>query len=223
MLKEGWTTMGLMTALHSIFVFNTLLEGTLPTEMGQLENLHNIWLFDNPDLTGPIPSELGNLAQLEELKLSLNRHSGPLPSELGRLTSLQEFFLAYNPMNGATIPEEFWDLSSLVYLDLNGAGLGGTLSTQIGTVSTLKGIKLSRNQFVGTVPTELGMLKDLMLLWVHINPKLSGYIPGEVCTLRVNEELDFLNADCHGNTPRMFCSYGCCTGCCDEFGSCRLV
>ena len=44
-------------------------------------------LADNA-LTGPIPPELGQLTNLQELWLSRNEFSGPIPSELGQLTNL---------------------------------------------------------------------------------------------------------------------------------------
>ena len=46
--------------------------------------MHLLMLFDN-DLTGPIPSELGNLDHLEWLYLSDNKLSGEIPAELGNL------------------------------------------------------------------------------------------------------------------------------------------
>ena len=46
-------------------------------------------LRDN-QLSGSIPSELGNLANLEGLWLDGNQLSGPIPSELGNLANLQD-------------------------------------------------------------------------------------------------------------------------------------
>ena len=40
-------------------------------------------------LSGTIPSELGNLANLERLYLSINQLSGEIPSELGNLANLE--------------------------------------------------------------------------------------------------------------------------------------
>ena len=46
-----------------------------------------LWL-DNNDLSGPIPVELGNLANLWLLNLRDNRLTGTIPAELGDLPSL---------------------------------------------------------------------------------------------------------------------------------------
>ena len=43
-------------------------------------------------LSGPIPAELGNLANLEILWLNGTGVSGPIPAELGNLANLKELF-----------------------------------------------------------------------------------------------------------------------------------
>ena len=40
--------------------------------------------MSNNQLTGAIPAELGNLANLESLSLSLNQLTGGIPAELGQ-------------------------------------------------------------------------------------------------------------------------------------------
>jgi len=214
---------GDLTTLHSLFFFGTVITGTLPTEIGRLEDVRNLWLYDNNGLTGPIPSEIGQLSLLEDLKLSNNGHSGPLPSEMGLLTNLEQLLMAGSQMGGTTIPEELWNMSSAIFIDINGADLGGTISTNIGRMTDLKGLKASRNSFLGTLPSEIGLLDGMLLLWIHVNENLGGEVPIEVCRLVGPESLRFLNADCAGSVPRISCQRGCCTGCCDEFGQCQAV
>jgi hypothetical protein len=40
------------------------------------------------NISGPIPTELGNLTELVSLDLYLNKLSGPIPASLGNLGSL---------------------------------------------------------------------------------------------------------------------------------------
>merc|ERR1712232_518751 len=154
-------------------------------------------------------------------KLTNNGLSGPLPSEMGLLTNLEELLMAGSNMGGSTIPEEFWNMSSAIFIDINGAGLEGTISTNIGRMTNMKGLKAARNSFNGTLPSEIGLLDDLLLLHIHVNPFLGGTVPLEVCLLRGPENLQFLNADCAGSVPRIGRTFGCCTGCCDEYGQCQ--
>ncbi|CAN0328539.1 unnamed protein product, partial [Pylaiella littoralis] len=51
-------------------------------------------------LTGPIPSTLGDLTQLKELRLARNGLSGPIPSTLGDLTQLTKLGLSGNDLTG---------------------------------------------------------------------------------------------------------------------------
>ena len=45
-------------------------------------------LYGN-NISGPIPSDLGNLTNLVSLDLYLNSFSGPIPDALGKLTKLR--------------------------------------------------------------------------------------------------------------------------------------
>ena len=49
------------------------------------------------ELTGEVPTELGNLANLQELYLGQNRLAGEMPTELGNLTNLRILRLSPNP------------------------------------------------------------------------------------------------------------------------------
>ena len=60
------------------------MTGEIPTELGSLANLQELYLRNN-QLTGEIPTELGSLANLEWLVLYNNQLTGEIPKELGSL------------------------------------------------------------------------------------------------------------------------------------------
>ena len=62
------------------------------------------------ELTGRIPAEIGRLDALEELWLYNNEFTGTIPPELGALNSLRWLFVSTNKLNGQ-IPETLNDLS----------------------------------------------------------------------------------------------------------------
>jgi hypothetical protein len=57
------------------------LTGSLPTTLGLLTNLQFLWLYDNA-LTGSLPSELGALASLKTLQVEGNPLNGIMPLEV---------------------------------------------------------------------------------------------------------------------------------------------
>ena len=69
-------------------------------------------------LSGEIPAELGNLANLETLVLQVNRLSGEIPPELGNLANLQWLGLHWNRLSGE-IPLELGNLANLYWLVLS--------------------------------------------------------------------------------------------------------
>lgn len=64
------------------------LSGSLPTEIGDLTNLKELSLGSN-HLTGAIPTSVGNLTALETLYLSKNTLAGEVPASFSSLVALQ--------------------------------------------------------------------------------------------------------------------------------------
>ena len=86
------------------------LNGRIPPQLGELEQLVSLRLHDNA-LTGPIPPALGALKNLEELWLRGNRLSGEAPSELASLANLSLLRLAGNDFSGI-LPSALYDVAS---------------------------------------------------------------------------------------------------------------
>ena len=78
----------LETVVHPTTVYgNTPLGGDIPASLGNLTNLELLRLDSNL-FSGHIPAELTNLAKLERLNLQNNRLDGPIPSAIGNLNSI---------------------------------------------------------------------------------------------------------------------------------------
>jgi len=89
-----------MTNLMYLILNVNKLTGSLPSELGNLNNLGSITL-DYNQLTGNIPPELGNLSSLYSLGLSDNQLTGNIPPELGNLGYyLQYFRVSNNSLSG---------------------------------------------------------------------------------------------------------------------------
>jgi len=100
------------------------------------------------ELSGPIPSELGQLSNLKVLDLCRNEFEGPIPVELGRLSNLRQLFLANNQLAGS-IPKELGQLVKLTRLNLSDNSLTGSIPFELGQLSNLIHLWLGSNQLAG--------------------------------------------------------------------------
>jgi len=150
-------------------------------------------------LRGSIPPELGNLANLDLLKLGSNELQGTIPSELGNLSGLGWLELWGNELRG-TIPAELGNLSNLVVMDLSGNKLRGTIPAELGNLSNLAALNLSENQLRGSIPLEFGKLTNLRQLSLAKN-QLTGTIPSELGNTKLKWLLDLSDNELVGTIP----------------------
>ncbi len=131
------------------------LTGSIPTELGDLDNLQALYLHQN-QLTGSIPTELGDLDNLELLNLENNQLTGSIPQGVLDLrahkllenppyvkTEIPNFeFLLGNNLN-LDISENFGDINDNIN-NYTATGLPGgvTINSQgvISGISTTTGI-----------------------------------------------------------------------------------
>ena len=156
------------------------LAGPIPSELGDLANLTGLFLYINA-LTGPLPPELGNLVSLERLLVDQNSIMGPIPAELGNLTSLKQLNLSMNAFS-EPIPPELGDLARLELLNICQNNLSGPIPAELGNLVSLNWLELSDNALSGPIPAELGNLVSLNWLGLSDNALL-GPIPGELGNL----------------------------------------
>ena len=179
-------------------LFFNQLTGTIPSELGNLTQLTQLGLSLN-ELSGTIPPELGNLTNLEGLYLWENELNGSIPSELGKLTNLVWLRLSHNELTG-TIPPELGRLTNLIWLGLGDNKLSGTIPVELGNLYNLERLFLSKNQLSGTIPPELGSLTNLIWLALGDN-ELSGTIPAELGNLNNLERLSLAKNQLSGTIP----------------------
>ena len=156
------------------------LTGELPAELGNLAQLQ-ILALDGNSLSGALPPELGNLSQLAILDLSANDLFGALPPELGNLSQLAILDLSSNDLTGA-LPPELGNLTQLSSLDLRSNDLSGALPSELGELTQLTSLSLGANDLTGVLPPELGNLSQLTKLSLGFNA-LTGVLPPELGNL----------------------------------------
>ena len=163
--------------------------------------------FEDNNLVGTIPTEMGLLTDLVVLGMEQGVLQGSVPSELGELTDLNFLDLDFNFLSG-TLPTELWQLTELRTLDLDNNLISGGIDG-IGALTQLEFVQMHINFFSGTVPDGLGNALNLATFNLHEN-NFVGSMPSSVCLLR-DRFLTSLIADCAGNPPQIECT--CCSDC----------
>ncbi len=161
-------------------LYTNQLSGAIPSELGNLTALRSLFLGGNR-LSGALPPQIGNLTALQFFDLGGNQLSSPIPPEIGNLTALRSLHLNYNQLSGP-IPPEIGNLTALTWLSMSGNQLSGALPPEIGNLAALQSLYLDSNQLSGAIPPELCNLTALRNLNLSTN-QLSGPIPPELGNL----------------------------------------
>ncbi|KAH1208836.1 putative leucine-rich repeat receptor-like protein kinase [Glycine max] len=155
------------------------------------------------DLSGQLTSDIGSLSELLILDLSYNKKlTGPLPSNIGNLRKLRNLLLINCGFTGP-IPVTIGNLERLVFLSLNSNGFTGTIPAAIGNLSNVYWLDLAENQLEGPIPISNGTTPglDMMHHTKHFHfgkNKLSGNIPSQLFSPEMSLIHYFLELFLHG-------------------------
>lgn len=180
-------------------LFANNLNGSLPSEIGNLTSLTNFSISYNPLLIGGIPSEITNLTSLTTLNISFNQLSGNIPNYIGNLTQLTSLNMSTNLING-TLPSELGDLNNLTYLNIGSNELTGEIPSSLGDLTLLTDLQLYENQLSGNIPEEIWSLDSLINLGLFVN-ELEGSLPSTIGGLNNIEKLLLNNNQFTGTLP----------------------
>ncbi|KAG7949200.1 hypothetical protein I3843_13G049600, partial [Carya illinoinensis] len=208
-----------MSSLQYIDLSNNTLSGTLPSR-----ELNHAYMCSPCQkqlrrfvVTGAIPSETGNLQNLEVFHLGINNFAGTIPLEIFNISTIQAFSIVGNHLLG-TLPSDmglFLPNLSEIYFGMN--ELSGTIPASICNASQLITVDLSRNSFSGLIPKTLGNLRLLqwlnlefnnltiesseLILYLSMN-LLNGVLPNSIGNLSIFlERLQLDDCNIKGNIP----------------------
>jgi len=147
-----------------------------------LLGLHEVPL----SLKGSLPSEIGNLTELDQFELTDQGLSGALPASLALLTKMVRLDFRHNRLSGSLQP--FIGMKQLNFLNLEGDAISGPIPDAVGQLTSLTNLELTGNALNGPIPASLGQLSHLQKLWLDAN-QLEGSIPAEIGSLGALLEL----------------------------------
>lgn len=155
----------------------------------------------NNNLTGIIPTEIGNLDALKYLDLGTNNISGTIPESLYNLNTINSLNLQGNNITG-TISENLGNLTSLNYLNLGQNDLSGEIPNIFTNFQILQTVELYSNQFVGNIPSSLSALSINCRLILSDN-NITGEIPETLSSVDFQDFLVDRN-ELSGSIPDFF-------------------
>ncbi|XP_055801111.1 receptor-like protein Cf-9 homolog [Solanum dulcamara] len=170
--------------LRHLFLGNNSFDGQL-----EFLSFNRIWTqlewidFSSNHLTGPIPSNVSGLQNLQFLYLSSNYLNWTIPSWIFSLSSLRHLDLRFNTFSGKI--QEFKS-KTLIEVALNQNLLQGPIPNSLLNQPSLKYLLFCRNNFSGQIASAICNLKTLVILDLR-NNNLEGTIPQ--CLGEMNENL----------------------------------
>ncbi|KAJ6376360.1 hypothetical protein OIU76_025489 [Salix suchowensis] len=198
--------------LSTLILTKNFVGEEIPRNVSGFQNLM-VLAFGNCALKGHIPVWLLRCRKLEVLDLSWNRLGGSIPSWIGQMESLFYLDFSNNSLTGE-IPTSLTDLKSLISANSSSPHLTASAGIPLyvkrnqsasglpykQASSFPPSILLSNNRINGTIPPEVGRLKDLHVLDLSRN-NITGTIPNSFSQMENLEILDFSSNNLYGSIP----------------------
>jgi Leucine-rich repeat (LRR) protein len=187
-----------LTDLNSLYLNYNRLTGRLPDCLSR--DLIVLVVSDN-FLTGSLPTQYGNMAQLQHLLIDDNILTGDPISTISKLYQLRSLFISTNEFTGDIDSADFQELTFLALADLSHNNFTSTeFPTQFLEMRSLQFIDISRNQLSGAFPTTLSENRNLLSFSAYDN-QFSGSIPSSISNLKYLQHIDLSTNDLTGEIP----------------------
>ena len=165
------------TSVSAIELSRNNLSGKLPDDIGQFANLEILNLSDN-DISGGLPDSMINLVTLKILNLSHNYFNGNLINIYGSTHSLVALDISNNNFNG-NIPKNLGKMIKLEVLNLSGNNFQNKIPIEVFRLQNLVELNLRNNSLTGSIPRQIGNCTNLQILDLSHN-ELTGKVPKEI-------------------------------------------
>ncbi|XP_047332311.1 receptor kinase-like protein Xa21 isoform X2 [Impatiens glandulifera] len=188
----------LSMSLQSFFIYGSGIKGQIPPGIGNLTRLESLYIYNN-DLTGSLPGTLKELRNLQALSADNNRLQGSIPNWICVLRALSFLTLDENEFSGP-LPSCLANISFLRQFHVSSNRLVSNIPSNIFSLPNLLELGLSNNSFSGNLSPDIGNLKAATDIDMSYN-KLSGELPSTIGGLTNLIELTLSNNKFQGTIP----------------------
>ncbi|PHU16753.1 hypothetical protein BC332_12448, partial [Capsicum chinense] len=159
-----------------LYFYSNNLSGVIPSRLGELPHLQYLDLSNN-SFSNQIPLSFSNLISLEYLDLSLNSLSGTLPKSLEKLSYLTSINVSFNVLDGE-IPSGGVFVNSTLQSFLGNKGLCGMHILEVPPFLITKSGQQSKSKtlvlkIVIPVVTSSFMILFLVFIWIMKSKKIA--------------------------------------------------
>ena len=158
------------------------LVGAIPGELGNLTELEVLRIFNNQVTS--LPSTIGDLSKLTYLEVAFEPLITNIPPEIGMLTELETLYFDY--INGTIIPPELGNCTKLKLLCLEGSTLAGNIPSSFENLANLEILNLYGNDLTGPIPCYFGNITTFTEFILAEN-NFTGCIPSFLFWLFVDQ------------------------------------
>ena len=183
--------------VKDVRLFSNNLTGSIPTSIGDLTEMRLLHLSDN-NLSGSIPAEMANCKFLIRLYLDRNDLVGGVPAFLGSLNILREIWMNDNNFTGS-IPAQVFQNANLRIISLSNNDLDGTIPSMSALINLQK-LYLQNNLLTGFIPSDLTSATSLLEIYLDGN-MLEGSIPSGIANLTNLQAFGAANNMLTGSVP----------------------
>ncbi|CAL9049297.1 unnamed protein product [Musa banksii] len=224
-LFDGLSACTQWTSLLSLYVQHNHLSGTIPSSMGRVSQLQDLYLSSNSLVGNITEAHFSNLTNLIGFTISSNSLNVILPNDWHPPFNVEFIGMSFCHL-GAELPAWLRTQTQLTTLYLCGVGLSGNLPIWFSNFSrgllnlnmssnNLRGrlpfapqlmLDLSNNSFVGPIPPSFTKVTNLSLLSLSHN-HINGRLPPFFCHMQSLQVLDLSNNYLVGEVPNCYYSF----------------
>jgi hypothetical protein len=186
---------------------NNGLHGLIPTDIGLLLNLQEIYLYSNL-IYGPLPETIGQWTSVEKIDMHRSaaisvspvKLNGTLPHTVGNWKKLTMIDLGSHSFTG-TLPQSMskWNASIKSFI-ISDNSFSGTFPSFIASWANVTTLNMRTNGLNGSIPESIGNSRHLDTLILYHN-SFTGTLPSSIQYLSNLKEFDVSENSLTGKIP----------------------